>query len=78
MFPNLDDFHAYESTSQETDHSNGSGGTGGDGFGLGWIVIILVGVMLFYFLFSGASRDAIDSLLGVGFLAFLFARSLFR
>ena len=47
---------------------------GGGGFGCGWIVIIIVVIMLIYFIFSGASWDAIDSLLGFGFLAFLFFR----
>lgn len=54
----------------------GSGGSGGNnnGFGCGWIVIIIVAIMLIYFIFAGSSWDAIDSLLGFGFLAFLFVR----
>ena len=74
--PDLDDFHAYKSTSGGG-NSSSSGGSGG-GFGCGWIVIVIVVLMLIFFIAKGASWDAIDSLLGWGFLAFLFARSLFR
>ena len=74
--PDLDDFHAYKSTSGGG-NSSSSGGSGG-GFGCGWIVIVIVVLMLIFFIAEGASWDAIDSLLGLGFLAFLFARSLFR
>lgn len=65
----MDDFHAFKST---------SGGSGGGGFGCGWVVIVIVVFMLIFFIADGASWDAIDTLLGLGFLAFLFARSLFR
>ncbi len=71
----MDDFHAFKSTSGGSD--GGSGG-GGGGFGCGWVVIIIVAYMLIHFIFSGASWDAIDTLLALGFLAFLFARGLFR
>ena len=55
--------------------SNGGSSDGsGKGFGCGWIVIVIVAIMLLYFIFTGASWDAIDSLLGLGFLAFLFLR----
>ena len=74
--PDLDDFHAYKSTSGGG-NSSSSDGSGG-GFGCGWIVIVIVVLMLIFFIAEGASWDAIDSLLGLGFLAFLFARSLFR
>ncbi len=66
--PNLNDFHAFKST---------SGGSGGGGFGCGWVVIILVVYMLIFFIIDGVGWDAIDTLLGLGFLAFLFAKSLF-
>lgn len=72
--PDMDDFHAFKSTSGG---SNGSGG-GGTGFGCGWVVIVIVVLMLIFFIADGASWDAIDTLLGLGFLAFLFAKSLFR
>ena len=72
--PGMDDFHAFKSTGSSSGGNSGSGG----GFGCGWIVIIIVVVMLIFFIADGASWDAIDTLLGLGFIAFLFARSLFR
>ena len=74
--PDMNDFHAFKSTSRGSD--NGGGNSGGGGFGCGWVVIVIVIVLLISFIADGASWDAIDSLLGFGFLAFLFARSLFR
>lgn len=73
--PDMDDFHAFKSTSGGSD---GSSGGGGKGFGCGWVVIVIVVLLLLFFIADGASWDAIDTLLGLGFLAFLFARSLFR
>ena len=71
--PDMNDFHTFKST------SGGSGSSGdGSGFGCGWVVIVIVVLMLLFFIANGASWDAIDTLLGLGFLAFLFARSLFR
>ena len=70
---NLDDFYAYKSTS-----SNDNNNTGGGGLGCGWVVIVIVAYMLLHFIFNGASFKAIDTLLGLGLLAFLFAKSLFR
>ena len=68
----MDDYHAFKSTS-------GGGGSGGSGgFGCGWVVIVIVACFLIFFIFSGASWDAIDTLLGLGLLAFLFAKNLFR
>lgn len=71
----FDDYMDYEM------NNSGSGGSGdntsggnGKGFGCGWVVIVIVVVMLLYFIFTGVSWDGIDSLLGLGFLAFLFAR----
>lgn len=43
-------------------------------FGLGWVVIVIVAIMLIFFIADGTSWDAIDTLLGLGFLAFLFFR----
>ena len=71
--PNLNDYHAFKNTS-----GGGSGGGKGGGLGCGWIVIVIVAYMLISFIADGASWDAIDTLLGLGLLAFLFARSLFR
>ena len=47
---------------------------GGKGFGCGWIVIVIVVLMLIFFIADGTSWDAIDTLLGLGLLAFLFFR----
>lgn len=43
-------------------------------FGLGWVAIVVVVIMLIYFIAEGATWDAIDRLLGFGFIAFLFLR----
>ena len=74
--PDMNDFHAFNSTSGVGGNSSGSGK--GGGFGCGWVVIVLVVIMLIYFIADGASWDAMDTLLGLGLIAFLFARSLFR
>ena len=63
--PDMNDYHAFKST---------SGGGGGKGFGCGWIVIVFVVSLLISFIADGASWDAIDTLLGLGLLAFLFFR----
>ena len=73
--PNLNDFHAYKST------SGGTGGTGGSGGGrigcAAWIVIGIVVFMLISFLADGASWEAIETLLAFALIAFLLARWLF-
>jgi len=74
--PDLNDFHAFKNTSG--DGGGSGGGKKGGGFGLGWVVIVIVVIMLISFIADGASWDAIDTLLGLGLLAFLFAKSLFR
>lgn len=69
----FDDYMDYKVSGSD----KGGGGNqkpSGGGFGCGWVVIVIVAIMLLYFIFSGASWDAIDTLLGLGFLAFLFAR----
>lgn len=69
----FDDYMDYEmSNGSGSENNNGSGD--GCGFGCGWIVIVIVAIMLLFFIFNGAGWDAIDSLLGFGFLAFLFIR----
>ena len=72
--PNLNDYHAYKST------SGGGSSTGkGTGFGCGgWTVIVIVVALLIFFIADGASWDAIDTLLGLGLIAFLIAKTLFR
>ena len=75
----MNDYHAFKSTSGGGDGGSGGGGKGkGGGFGCGWVVIVIVGIMLISFIADGASWDAIDTLLALGFLAFLFAKGLFR
>ena len=69
--PNLNDYHAYKSTTEKSGGSGGSGGNNGPNSG-GWAVIVIVGIMLLYFLFSGANWDAIETLLCLGLLAYLF------
>ena len=76
--PDLNDFHAFKNTSGDGDGGGSGGGKKGGGFGLGWVVIAIVAILLVSFIADGASWDAIDTLLGLGLLAFLFARSLFR
>ena len=71
--PDMDDFHAFKSTSSGSSGSGINGG-GGRGFGCGWVVIVIVVLFLLFFIGNGASWAAIDSLLGLGFLAFLFFR----
>ena len=67
----MNDYHAFKSTGGGSD--GGSSG-GGGGFGCGCIVIVIVVLMLIFFITNGASVDAIDTLLGLGFIAFLFLR----
>lgn len=71
----MNDYHSFKNTSGGSD--GGSGGSGG-GFGCGWIVIVIVVIMLISFIASGSSWEAVDTLLGLGFLAFLLAISLFK
>ena len=68
----MNDYHAFKSTSGGSGGS--SGGGGGKGFGCGWIVIVIVVILLISFIADGASWEAIDTLLGLGLLAFLFFR----
>lgn len=64
------EYHKYESITKGSNNVVGSG-VGKPSLG-GWIVIIIVIIMLIHFIFNDASWDAIDTLLGLGFLAFLF------
>lgn len=71
--PDMNDYHAYKSTSGGSD--GGSSGGGGGGFGCAtWVVIVIVVFFLISFIADGASWDAIDTLLGFGLLIFLFVR----
>ena len=72
------DYYEYKETSGGGSGGGGNHNKGGGGlpdWGLGWLVIIIVGVVLLYFIAIDAGWAAIDTLLGLGFLAFLFARS---
>ena len=71
----MNDYHAFKSTSGG---SGSSGGSGGGSFGCGWVVIVIVVIALIFFIFDGASWDAIEGLLTWGLIAFFFARALFR
>lgn len=73
----FDNYMDYKASGSDQ-HGRKYNTNGGDDFGCGWVVIVIVAIMLIFFFFSGASWDAIDSLLGFGFLAFLFARALFK
>ena len=68
--PDMNDYHAFKSTSG----GSGGGSGGGKGFGCGWIVIVIVVLMLIFFIAGSVSGDAIDTLLGQRFLALLFFR----
>ena len=70
--PDMNDYHAFKSTSGGS--GGGSGGGGGKGFGCGWIVIVIVVILLISFIADGASWGAKDTLQGMGLLAFLFFR----
>ena len=74
--PDMNDYHAHKSTSGESGDSSNIGGD--KGLGRGWIVIVIVIIMLIFFITGGANWDAIESLLGFGFLTFLCARTVFR
>lgn len=74
--PNINDYHAYKSTSGGT---GGQGGSGRSGMGCAaWIVIGIVAFMLISFIADGVSWEAIETLLTFGLIAFLLTRWLFR
>lgn len=69
---NMNDYHSFKSTSGGSDGGNNGGG---GGFGCAtWIVIVVVALFLIFFITDGASWEAIDTLLGIGLLIFLFVR----
>lgn len=64
------EYYAYKSTTEDSNNRStcyGKGPTVG-----GWIVIGIVGYFFLHFLFSGAGLEAIDTLLGLGLLLYLF------
>ena len=74
----FDGYMDYKASGSDQDNNNHKSSGGDFDFGCGWIVIVIVAIMLICFICMGTSWDAIDTLLGLGFLAFLFARNLFR
>ena len=70
------EFHKFKSTSGSSNNGGGSGGKGPSG--AGWVVIIIVGYFFLHFLFSGASWEAIETLLALGIIAYLFFNRLFK
>lgn len=66
------EYHKYKSTSNNTNNSGRSSGNGPTG--LGWFVIGIVVYMFLFFLFNGASAEAIETLLAFGILAYLFVQ----
>ena len=74
---NTNEFHKYKSTTS-SDGNNSGNVSGNRPSVAGWVVIIVVGFFFLYFLFSGASWDAIDTLLGLGLIVYLFFNSAFK
>ena len=68
------EYHKYESTTGGSKGNGGGGGSKGPGCGCR-IVIIIVAIMLISFVDNGASWDAIDTLLGLGLIAYWIANS---
>lgn len=74
---NPNEYHKFKSTSGG--NGNGSGRGSGEGpSGAGWIIIIIVGYFFLHFLFSGASWEAIETLLALGLIAYLFFNWVFK
>ena len=70
------EFHKFKSTSGGSNNGGGSGRKGPSG--AGWVVIIIVGYFFLHFLFSGASWEAIETLLALGIIAYLFFNWVFK
>lgn len=74
-FDHFMDNKVMSETSKDNDNKPTNKGSGSNmNFGWGWGVIVIVVIMLIFFIADGASWDAIDTLLGLGLLAFLFFR----
>jgi len=74
-----DTFDHYMDMKVSSNSDNQSNSTGNNRrFGLGWVAIVVVAIMLIYFIAEGATWDAIDRLLGFGLIAFLFLRWISR
>ena len=74
----FDGYMDYKVSGSDKDDNNSRSAGDGLDFGAGWVVIVVVAILLISFIIMGTTWDAIDSLLGLGFLAFLFARAVFR
>ena len=62
---------------EDDDDDKEPGGGGGSGCGCSTAVIIIVAILLVCFLFQESSWEAMESLLGLGFIAFLIVRWLY-
>jgi len=70
------EYHKYKSVTGNNDSDNISnkGTSDHKPTGLGWVVIVIVIYFLISFISSGADGESISTLLGFGFLAYLFAQ----
>ena len=71
--PDMNDFHAFQSTNGDSNdnQSSGNNGCSSTGCGCSGLIGAIVVCAFAFFLGNGASWEAIEALLGVGFLAFL-------
>ena len=72
--PDLNDYHAFKSTTGGSDSGNPGGG---GGCGCGTIVIIIFACLLIFFIFRGSSWEAIECLLFWAILIFAVGKFLY-
>lgn len=70
------EYHKYKSTTEENNKNSSNSSSTPKPTGLGWIVIGIVVFMLISFISDNASGDAISTLLGFGFIAYLIAQAI--
>lgn len=68
------EYHKYKSTTGNNNVPNTNGNSNLKPTGLGWVVICILVYFLISFISSGADGESITTLLGFGFLAYLFAQ----
>ena len=70
------EYHKYKSVTGNNDSDNifNNGTSDYKPTGLGWVVIVIVIYFLISFISSGADGELISTLLGFGFLSYLFAQ----
>ena len=73
--PDLDDFHAFQSTGGGSDDNTGSNGGGS---GCGWFIVIAIFVVVFSIAIGIVNLEAIGFILGLVFLVFLVVNSFFK